>query len=89
MPMIAHYAESVAKSDEERTTTVLATGDKTVAQRLTLISRAEWFDLEQPLFVQEGERYWVDREQRTLVVEDSEGHRRSFPAKPSGPNTLR
>lgn len=89
MPMSAHYAASVAEIDEQRAVTVLATGDETVAHRLTLISRAEWFDLEQPVFVPEGERYWVDREQRSLVVEDSEGHRRSFPVKPSGPDTFR
>lgn len=70
-------------------TAVPSTDDKTVADRLTLISRVEWFELEQPVFVQEGECYWVDRGSRSLVVESAEGHRRSFSAKPSGPDTPR
>jgi hypothetical protein len=53
--------------------------DKTTADRLTLVSHVEWLELEEPVFVQPGERYWVDWENRCLVVEDPSGERRTMP----------
>ncbi|HXH79327.1 hypothetical protein [Nocardioides sp.] len=62
-------------------------GLKTTAERLTLISQIEWLDLEEPVFVQAGERYWFDSATQCLVVEDLAGVLRSIPAAWRGDQT--
>lgn len=47
--------------------------DKVTAERLTLISHVDWLELDEPVFLQAGERYWLDSTAACLVVEDTSG----------------
>ena len=60
--------------------------DKVTAERLTLISHVDRHEVDEPVFVQARERYWLDRSAGCLVIEDTLGKRRSIPAAwPGGP----
>lgn len=67
----------------------LLEGELVTADRLTLVSRVGWIELAAPTFVQAGERYRVDWDTRTVVVQRLDGAEHRFEAKPSGPDSLR
>lgn len=65
-------------------------GEKTTAERPILVSEVEWLHLHMPVLINPGETYWVDLESSSLIVEDQDGHRQSFPASwPGGPDARR
>lgn len=47
-------------------------------ERLTLVSRVSWLELEEPVFLQPGDRYWADFDTRVVVVESADGATRRF-----------
>lgn len=64
-------------------------GDFVPVDRLTLVSRVGWIELEQPTFVRAGERYRVDWESRSVTVAGPDGAERTYRANPSGPDSIR
>lgn len=64
-------------------------GEFVTANRLTLVSRVGWLDLQEPIFIRVGERYRVEREARTVIVERLDGPVRTYTSKPSGPDSIR
>jgi hypothetical protein len=62
------------------------------AERRTLITEVlatepPWLllYLDRPLLLEAGQRYWVDAQTETVIVEDTEGHRQSFPGHQGDP----
>jgi hypothetical protein len=54
-------------------------------ERRTLITEVwssdqPWFQLllDRPLLLEAGQKYWLDQESETVVVEHTDGHRESF-----------
>jgi hypothetical protein len=74
---------------EDDPDTRLRRGESVSVNRLTLVSRIGWLDLEVPIFLQSGERYRVDWEARIVIVEGRDGTLRSYPANPQGPESMR
>jgi hypothetical protein len=77
-PVTSTYPERVSEPPE-----VVA------VDRLTMVSRVSWLELDEPVFLQAGDRYWADVVARVVVVETSRGEIRRLPTKPTGPSTLR
>jgi hypothetical protein len=53
--------------------------EETTAEKLTLISEIDWLHFEPPVFVQPGEKFWV--EGRTLHVRSLDGDVRTVVAR--------
>jgi hypothetical protein len=62
----------------------MAEPEKMTADRLILVSDVHWLRLEHPVFIQPGERYWIDFDESRFFVEDQDGRCRSFPARRNG-----
>lgn len=67
----------------------LRRGEFVRADRLTLVSRVGWLDLQEPIFIRVGERYRVDWDAQTVIVEGIDGAERAHASKPSGPDSIR
>lgn len=67
----------------------LLEGEFVTADRLTLVSRVGWIELATPTLVRAGEKYRVDGETSTVVVQRLDGVEQRFEAKPSGPDSIR
>lgn len=67
----------------------LREGEFVTADRLILVSRIGWIELAAPTFVRAGERYRVDWDANTVVVQRLDGAEHRFEAKPSGPDSIR
>lgn len=57
--------------------------------RLTLLSRIGWIELNEPTFVQAGERYRVDWAANAVIVQRLDGAEHAYEAKLSGPDSIR
>lgn len=53
--------------------------EKVTADRSTLISWVEWLELQPPVLVAAGERYWADMDRMLFFVESDSSPVRSFP----------
>lgn len=67
----------------------LREGEFVTAGRLTLVSRVGWIEFAAPTFVRAGERYRVDWDASTLVVQRLNGAEHTFQAEPAGPESIR
>ncbi|MFI1191849.1 hypothetical protein ACH4T9_01005 [Micromonospora sp. NPDC020750] len=48
--------------------------ERVTAERLTLLDTVDrWFRLDQPVFVEHGQTYWVDRTTNELCVDRGDG----------------
>lgn len=64
-------------------------GEFIEVDRLTLVSRIGWIELNESTFVQAGERYRVDWDANTVIVQRLDGAEHTYEAKPSGPDSIR